>query len=77
MGNAFHQTAVTKEHPGMVIHNRVPLAIKLGCQSFLRQRHTHRIGQALPQRARGRLNARGISILRGGPAFCYAVAEIA
>ena len=47
----------------MVIHNRVPLTVELGCQGFLRQRHAHRIGQALPQRARGRLNARGIPIL--------------
>ena len=47
----------------MVIHNRVPLTVELGCQGFLRQRHTHRIGQALPQRTRSRLDARGVPIL--------------
>ena len=48
MGDAFHQAAVTGEDIGVVVDDLVILAIKLRAQCLLRDRHAHRIGEALP-----------------------------
>ena len=58
VADAFHQAAIAQKHPGAVIHHRVPGAVELGGQQFFGQRHAHRVGEALTQRAGGGLDTR-------------------
>ena len=57
VADAFHQAAVAEKHIGAVIDQRVARAIELVRQQLFGQRHAHRIGQALAQRAGGRFHA--------------------
>ena len=63
MGDTFHQTAVTQEHIGVVIHYVVAVAVKRGSQRPFRDGHTHRVGNTLAQRAGRCFHARRITIL--------------
>ncbi len=62
MADAFHQATVAHEHVGMVIDDIVldlaVHAVELLGQQLLGQRHAHRVGDALSQRAGGGLNTR-------------------
>ena len=60
----------------MVIDNRVALAVELRGQRFFRQRHTHRIGQTLTQRARGGLHARGVAVFGVTGGFTVQLTEL-
>ena len=71
VGNALHQAAIPHEGVGVVVDNGVALAVELGRQHPFRQRHAHRVGQALAQGTRGGLDTRGIAVL--GMAGCLAV----
>ena len=75
MGNALHQAAVAEEHPGMVIHNRVPLTVELGCQVFSANAIPTALAKPSPE-DRSRLDARGVPIL-GGPGVLLCSCEIA
>ena len=59
---ALHQTAIAQKDPGMVINNGVPLAIELGRQRFLCQRHPDGIRDTLPQRPGRGLDTGGVAI---------------
>ncbi len=59
VADAFHQAAVAQEGVGAVVNDRVAVAVELGGQQLLGQRHAHGIGDALAQRAGGGLHARG------------------
>ena len=41
----------SEEGVGVVVDHRVAVAVELGGQDLLRQRHAHRIGDALAERA--------------------------
>ncbi len=62
--DAFHKTAVAREAPGVMIHERGIGVIEARCQRGFTQRHAHGIGQTLAQRAGGRLDARGHEVFR-------------
>ena len=62
MRDTLHQTAIAQKDPGMVVDDSVTIAIELGCQRFLCQRHPHGICDALPQRPGRGFNAGGIAI---------------
>ena len=57
VGDTFHQTTITQKYPGVVIDNGVTIAVELRGQRFFGDRHAHRIGQTLTQRASCGLNA--------------------
>ena len=57
MRDALHHAAVADEHIGMMIDDGVAGPIEGGRERALRQRHAHRIGEALAERAGGGLDA--------------------
>jgi len=67
--DAFHQAAVTEEHPGAVVHDLVTRAVEGGGEELLRERHADRVGQPLAERAGGGLDAKVRIDLRM-PAVC-------
>ncbi len=76
MGNAFHQAAVTGKHVGVVIDNVVTIAIELGRQALLSQRHADTIGQTLTERASGGFNTGGVAQLRVARGFGVQLTEV-
>jgi hypothetical protein len=56
VGDTFHQAAVAEENPGLVINDIVTRTVEFGGEHLLSHGHTDRVGDALPQRARGCLN---------------------
>ena len=64
VGYALHQTAVAQKDPRMVVDDGVAIAVELGSEGFLCQRHPDGIRDALPQRPGSGLDARGITIFR-------------
>ena len=69
VGNAFHQATVAHEDPGVVIDDLVTIAVELGGQGTFGNCHAHGIGDALPERASGGLDARCIAIFRMARGF--------
>jgi hypothetical protein len=68
VADAFHQAAVAQEDVGVVVDHGVAGAVELGGQQLLGQRHAHRVGHALAQRAGGGLHAGGhvhLGVARG------------
>jgi hypothetical protein len=59
VADALHQAAVARDHPGVVVDDLGPEA---GAQRFLGDGEAHGIGQALAQRAGGRLDPRGMAV---------------
>jgi hypothetical protein len=57
VADAFHQAAVAHEHVGVVVHHRVAVAVEFLRQQLFGQRHAHRVGDALAQRAGGGFHA--------------------
>ena len=57
VADAFHQAAVAHEDVGVVVDHGVAVTVELGRQQLLGQRHAHRVGQALAERASGGLHA--------------------
>ena len=53
VADAFHQTTVTHEYPRSVVDDRVARPIEFRGQELLGERHADRIGQPLPEWARG------------------------
>ena len=66
VGDALHQTAVTKKDVGVMIDDGKTGTIKAGSQCAFGQRHTNTIGQALPQRSSGGFHA-GCQAVLGMP----------
>ena len=64
MTDAFHQAAIAQKRIGMVINDVMAVAVKLGGKGFFGNRKTNGIGDTLAEWACGRLNTRGIAILR-------------
>ena len=72
--DAFHQAAVTRDHPGAVVDDVVAesrVEVPLG------NRHAHRHRQTLPQRAGGAFDAVEQEVLRVAGAGAAELAEIA
>ncbi len=61
LADAFHEVAVGGEHVGMMVDD---LGAEDGGQMPLGDRHADRVGEALAERAGGRLHARRDEILR-------------
>ncbi len=76
VGDALHQATVPEEDVGVVVDDVVALAIELGGQHFLRQRHADRIGQPLAEGAGGGLDARRVAVLRVTRRLAVQLAEI-
>ena len=57
VADAFHQAAVADEDVGVVVDDRVAVAVELGGEQLFGQRHADRVGQALAERAGGGLDA--------------------
>jgi len=64
MRNAFHQAAIAHKGVSVMVDEAVPGAVELRRQQGLGQRHAHRVGQSLPQRAGGRFHTRRDAKLR-------------
>ena len=58
------QAPVAADHEGVVLHHVEALAVEGRGGVRLPQRHAHGIGEALPQRAGGHLDAHGVLVLR-------------
>ena len=76
MRNAFHQAAVAEEYIGVVVNDVEAVFIKFGGQNFFRQRHAHRIGNALSQRAGGGFYAVGVTIFGVAGGFTMELSEV-
>jgi len=59
VGNPLHEAAVAGEDVGPVVDDGVVFGVEVRRQDLLGQRHADAVGQALTQRARGRLHAGG------------------
>ena len=59
LADAFHQAAVAYKHIGVVVDQ---IVAELGIEDALGERHTHRIGETLAERAGGRLDAGGVAV---------------
>jgi hypothetical protein len=60
----FHQAAVTCNEPGVVIDQRVAVAVEGGGEMCLGGCHADGVGHALSQRAGGGFDARRVAVLR-------------
>ena len=76
VGDAFHQAAVTHEAVGVMVDHGVAGAVELSRQGLLGERHAHRVGQALAQRASGGLDARRVAELRVAGGLGVELAEV-
>ena len=76
VGNTFHHAAIAHEYVGIVIDDVVAAFIEVGCQGLFRNRHAHRIGDALSQRAGGGFHARGVAVFRMAWGLGVQLAEI-
>jgi len=59
MGDAFHEAAIAREHPGQVVNDGVLIPVELCSQQLFGKRQPDRVGQALTQRTRGGFNTGG------------------
>ena len=73
--NTFHEAAITAQHIGIVVHNRITITVKLGSEPRLRHSHTDSGRNALPERAGGRLHADGVRIFRMTRRFAAPLTE--
>ncbi|VYU76966.1 Uncharacterised protein [Klebsiella oxytoca] len=64
MRDTFHHAAVAHERISEVVNNVVARAVELRRQGFLRNRHPHRIRNALPQRSGSGFHTRGVAHFR-------------
>jgi hypothetical protein len=76
VADAFHQATVAQKHVGAVVHHLVTVPVELGGQQLLGQRHAHRVGDALPQRAGGGLHTRCDAHFRMASGFAVQFAEV-
>ena len=58
VANALHHAAVAQKDVSAVVNDVEAIAIEFGGKHLFGKRHAHGIGNALPQRARGRLHPR-------------------
>ncbi len=76
VADAFHQAAVAQEDVGVVVDDDVAVAVELGRQQLLGQRHAHGVGEALAERAGGGLHARGDADLGVARRLAVQLAEV-
>ncbi len=62
--DAFHETSVAEEDVGHVVNHAEARPVEALCQHFFGQRHAHRVGEPLPQRAGRGLDAGEFAGLR-------------
>ena len=62
--DAFHQAAITQEHPSAVVNNGMTITVEMLRQQFFCQRETDRIRNALPQGAGGCFHTRAHVVFR-------------
>ncbi len=75
-GDAFHQVAVADEGPGAVVDHGVAGAVVGAGQLRLGDGHADRVGEPLPQRAGGDLDARRVAALRMPRRLAAPLAEL-
>ncbi|VUS99972.1 hypothetical protein SB6422_03396 [Klebsiella huaxiensis] len=76
VGDTFHHAAVAHEGVSEVVNNVVARTVELCRQRFLRNRHTHRIGNTLTQRTGSGFNTRGVTHFRVTRSFRVQLAEV-
>ena len=64
MRDPLHQAAIARKYVGVVVDDVQVTPVEGRGQDLFRQRHAHRIGQALSQRAGRGFHARGVPVLR-------------
>ena len=77
VADAFHQAAVAHKHIGVVINDGVTGAVEFGGQLLFGQRHAHRVGEALAERAGGGLDTRCHAHFRVARRLAVHLAEVA
>ena len=75
-GDALHHAAVAHQAVGVVVHHREARAVELGGQVLFGHGHAHGVGNALAQRAGGRLHAHGVAVLRVAGGLGVELAEV-
>ncbi len=73
--DAFHQAAVAEEDIGVVIDDLVAGAVEVGGQQLFGQRHAHRVGDALAERAGGGLDAGRVAVFGVAGGLAVQLAE--
>ena len=76
VADAFHQAAIAEEGVGVMVDHRVAVAVELGGEQLFGQRHADRVGQALAERAGGRLDAGGDAHLGVAGRLAVQLAEV-
>ena len=74
MADPLHQTAIPCDNIGVVVYQLIG---KFAAQMGFGHRHTHRIGNALPQRACRGFNAGSMAIFRMASGCTAQLAKIA
>ncbi len=74
--DAFHEIAVTTHDIGVVVDNFLIGSVENRRQVTLRHGHSHRVGKALPQRARRGLDAGSMAVFRMAGSFAAPLAKI-
>ncbi|MNL27300.1 hypothetical protein D3C87_1488830 [compost metagenome] len=77
VADAFHQAAIAQEHIGVMVDDVVAGAVEFLAQQALGQRHAHRVGDALAQRAGGGFHARRDAVLGVAGGLAVQLAEVA
>ena len=73
LADAFHQAAVTGDHPGVMVHD---LGAEARAQAFFGHRETDRVRNSLTKRPRRRLHARDMAVFRVAGRDCAPLAEV-
>ena len=76
VADAFHHAAVAQEDIGVMVNDVVVGAVEFGSQQFFCQRHAHRVGDALAERAGGGFHAGGDTDLGVTSGFAVQLAEV-
>jgi hypothetical protein len=76
VADALHQAAVTQKHVSVVVDDLVAVAVEFGRQQLLGERHAHRVGDALAQRAGGGLDAGRVADLGVAGRLAVQLAEV-
>ena len=74
--DAFHQAAVAEEHPGSVVDDGMGVTVEARRENLLRDRHAHRVREALTERSGRRLDPGCVAVLRMARGHRVELAEI-
>ena len=76
VGDALHQAAVAHEHVGVVVNDLESGTVEVSLEDLLGKGHADRVGDALPERAGGSLDAVSVAVLRMSRGLGVELAEV-